>query len=332
MNAGYFEEATDWQNWLLRAVAGSPDQVQIMYGLAGERRLTELEIPWLPGYEESKPVRIGNAATEQLQIDIYGEMIAMMHNARKADLPRNDEARGLEIALLDHLAKIWRDPDEGIWEVRGGRRHFTHSKVMAWVAFDRAIKGCEEHGLKGEIERWRAIRQEIHDDVCQNGYDRELGSFVQSYGSKNLDASLLMIAKVRFLPADDPRVVGTVRAIERGLMVDGFVMRYNTHEVDDGLPPGEGAFLACTFWLADNYRLMGRESEARELLDRLLKLQNEVGLLSEQYDFAAKRLVGNFPQAFSHVALVNSAFNLTRDAKPAEQRSAAPAATARATV
>jgi GH15 family glucan-1,4-alpha-glucosidase len=315
MRAGYLEEASDWQDWLMRAVAGSPDQVQVMYGLAGERRLTELEIPWLPGYEKSTPVRIGNAATEQFQLDIYGEILSMMHFARQEKLPHDEATRDLEIALLNHLEKVWREPDEGIWEVRGGRRHFTHSKVMAWVAFDRAIKGCEEDALAGDVDRWRSVRQEIHDDVCKNAFDPELDTFVQSYGSKIVDASLLMIAKVRFLPPGDPRVIGTVRAIERDLMVDGFVMRYNTKEVDDGLPPGEGAFLACTFWLADNYQLMGREREARELLDRLLKLQNEVGLLSEQYDLTSKRLIGNFPQAFSHVALINTAINLSMAAE-----------------
>ena len=312
MRAGYFEEASDWQNWLLRAVAGSAQQTQIMYGLAGERQLPEWKLDWLPGYEGSRPVRIGNAASEQLQFDLYGEIASTLRHAREGKLPKNEAGIDLERELLGHLEKIWRDPDEGIWEVRGPRRQFTHSKVMAWVAFDRAIKSWDELGLDGPVERWRIVRQEIHDDVCKNGFDPELGSFVQSYGSKDLDASLLMIAKTHFLPASDARVAGTVRAIERDLLKDGFVLRYDTHGVDDGLPPGEGVFLPCSFWLADNYVLLGREKDAQELFERLLKLRNDVGLLSEEYDFNAKRLVGNFPQAFSHVALVNTAFNLNR--------------------
>ncbi len=312
MNSGYFDEASDWQNWLLRAVAGSPNQVQVLYGLAGERQIPEWELDWLPGYENAKPVRIGNAASNQLQLDLYGEIASVMHHARQGQLSRNLPGMDLERELLEHLLKIWREPDEGIWEVRGGRRHFTHSKVMAWVAFDRAIKSSEQFGLDGPLERWRAARQEIHDDVCQRGFDSGRGSFVQSYGSQNLDASLLMIAKTGFLPPSDARIAGTVRAIEKHLMQDGFVLRYNTQKVDDGLPPGEGLFLPCSFWLADNYLLLGRSSEAKKLFEKLLNLRNDVGLLSEEYDFKAKRLVGNFPQAYSHVALVNTALQLNR--------------------
>lgn len=310
MNAGYYDEASAWQDWLLRAVAGSPDQVQILYSLMGERLLPERELNWLPGYEGSKPVRIGNAASEQLQLDLYGELADALHQARKGKLPQNQPGVELERELLENLEKIWREPDEGIWEVRRSRRHFTHSKVMAWVAFDRAIKSWEQFGLKGPVERWRAVRQEIHDDVCRSGFDSILGSFVQSYGSKDLDASLLMIAKTGFLPPSDARVVGTVRTIEQHLLRDGFVLRYNTQEADDGLPPGEGAFLACSFWLADNYVLLGRVNDATQLFEKILRLRNDVGLLSEEYDIAGRRLVGNFPQAFSHVALVNTALGL----------------------
>lgn len=315
MQTGYYEEAADWQKWLLRAVAGSPDQVQIVYGLAGERQLTEMELPWLPGYTNSRPVRIGNAASEQLQLDIYGEISAALHQARKGNLPRNEQEVELQWKLMEHLEKIWREPDEGIWEVRGPRRHFTHSKVMAWLAFDRAVQSCEQFGLEGPVDRWRAVCQEIHEDVCREAYDPEMGSFVQYYGAKELDASLLFLAKSHFLPADDPRIVGTVQAIERDLLRNGFLLRYNTHQVDDGLPPGEGAFLPCSFWLADTYLLLGRISEAQALFDRLVKLPNDVGLLSEEYDVADKRLLGNFPQAFSHVALVNTALRLTHAAK-----------------
>jgi GH15 family glucan-1,4-alpha-glucosidase len=312
MNSGYLEEAAAWQNWLLRAVAGAPEQVQITYGLAGERWLTELELNWLPGYEESKPVRIGNAASEQRQLDIYGEITSMLLHARRGHLPENEPGTALEWKLLEHLEKIWTEADHGIWEIRGPRRHFTHSKVMAWLAFDRAIQSCEQFGLDGPVDRWRAIRRQIHDDVCRRGFDSDLGSFVQSYGSKVLDASLLLMARVGFLPLSDPRIIGTIRAIERHLLRAGLVIRYNTHEVDDGLNPGEGAFLPCSFWLADVYLLLGRYTEARQLFERLLTLQNNVGLLSEEYDLARRRLVGNFPQAFSHVALVNTALRLSR--------------------
>ena len=321
MNAGYYEEASAWQDWLLRAIAGDPAQAQIMYGLAGERQLAEWEVPWLPGYDGSSPVRIGNAAADQLQLDVYGEVSDALHHARKRKLQKDEPSFALQRSLLEYLEKIWREPDEGIWEVRGPRRHFTHSKVMAWVAFDRAITDSEEFGLKGPVDRWRVVRQQIHDDICRNGYDSELGSFVQSYGSKDLDASLLLLSIVGFLPPQDPRIVGTVRAIETHLMPNGFVARYNTLAVEDGLPPGEGAFLACSFWLADNYVLLGRYAEAEHLFTRLLVLQNEVGLLSEEYYPEGARLVGNFPQAFSHVALINTALNLSRVKGPAEQRS-----------
>jgi GH15 family glucan-1,4-alpha-glucosidase len=316
MRAGYFEEASDWQNWLLRAVAGSPKQAQVVYGIAGERQLPELELPWLAGYEGSKPVRIGNAAAEQLQIDVYGEISGAMHNARKGKLPKNEPSVDLESALLDHLEQIWREPDEGIWEVRGPRLPFTHSKVMAWVAFDRAVQSAEQFGMAGPVDRWRAIRDEIHEDVCRNAFDPAMNSFVQSYGSKNLDANLLMIAKSRFLAAPDPRVIGTVEAIEQHLVYNGFVLRYDTQQTEDGLPPGEGVFIPCSFWLADNYTLMGRVADAQNLVDRLFAIRNDVGLLSEEYDVAQKRLVGNFPQAFSHVALLNSIFNLNAAQNP----------------
>jgi GH15 family glucan-1,4-alpha-glucosidase len=311
MDCGYYNEAAEWQNWLLRAIAGSPDQVQIMYGLSGERQLTEWELGWLPGYEGAKPVRVGNAAADQLQLDIYGEIASALHHAREGNLPRNEPGMALEWTLLDHLEKIWQEPDEGIWEVRGPRQHFTHSKVMAWVAFDRAIKSCERFALKGPVDHWRALRQQIHDEVCRNAYDPKLGSFVQAYGSNNLDANLLMIGTMGFLPPSDPRFVGTVSAIEKDLKRNGFVLRYNTHEVNDGLPPGEGVFLACTFWLAETYALMGRHADAKKIMGELLSLQNDVGLLAEEYDLTSKRLVGNFPQAFSHIGLVNTALRIS---------------------
>ena len=320
MNANYYQEAHDWRDWLYRAVAGSPDQLQIMYGIAGERRLTEWEVPWLPGYENSAPVRIGNGAHSQLQLDVYGEVMDAFHQARLGGLAATDAGWGLQRALLRRLESVWKDADEGIWEMRGPRRHFTYSKIMAWVAFDRAIKSAEKFGLKGPIERWRQLREQIHDEVCRNGFDQELGSFVQAYGGKELDASLLLLAEVGFLPPDDPRFRGTVEAIERHLMVDGFVLRYDTGATVDGLPPGEGAFLACSFWMVDAYILIGRQGDARKLFDRLVTLCNDVGLLAEEYDPRVGRLVGNFPQAFSHVALVNSAFNLNNVAKPVEQR------------
>jgi GH15 family glucan-1,4-alpha-glucosidase len=320
MDAGFSDEAQSWREWLLRAVAGSPDQVQIMYGIAGERRLTEFEVPWLPGHEGSAPVRVGNAAHGQLQLDTFGEVMDALHQARCKGLALSESGWALQQAFLSHLEGIWTEPDEGIWEMRGGAQHFTYSKVMAWVAFDRAIKSAEQFGLEGPIDRWREVAATIHADVCRRGYDQELGSFVQSYGSKHLDASLLQLPLVGFLPPDDPRVRGTCQAIERRLLVDGFVMRYDTAASKDGLPPGEGAFLACSFWLVDAYIAQERWQDAQRLFGRLLELRNDVGLLSEEYDPHAGRLVGNFPQAFTHVALVNSAFNLTRLEEPEEHR------------
>ena len=311
LHADYEEEAAAWRRWLIRAVAGDPADIQIMYGVAGERRLTEYEVPWLPGYEGSAPVRIGNAASEQLQVDVFGEVIDALYQARVHGLPFESTVWDLQKVLLDYLEKIWREPDEGIWEIRGERRHFTHSKVMAWVAFDRAVRSVEEHASPGPGERWRAVRDEIHADVCKNGYDAELGSFVQSYGSKELDASLLLIPLVGFLPASDERVRGTIAAIERNLVVDGLVLRYRTQESGvDGLPPGEGVFLPCSFWLVDCLELLGRSEDAYALFERLIALANDVGLLSEEYDPREKRMLGNFPQAFTHLALVNSAFNV----------------------
>jgi len=320
MMCGFTKEAEDWRTWLLRAVAGDPSQINIMYGLGGERRLTELELEWLDGYEGSKPVRIGNAAHKQLQLDIFGEVLDAMHVARKNGLRADDNAWRLEQNLLGYLETIWRDPDEGIWEVRGPRRHFVHSKVMAWVAADRAVKAIQRYGLQGDLPRWQTLRDEIHADICSRGFDRKENCFVQYYGSSETDASLLMLPLVGFLPPDDPRLQGTVAAIERNLLRNGFVDRYRPHEQVDGLPPGEGTFLPCSFWLADNYRLLGRHDEARELFERLLALANDVGLYSEEYCPTGKRLLGNFPQAFTHVAMVNTALNLSRDEGPARKR------------
>jgi GH15 family glucan-1,4-alpha-glucosidase len=322
MNAGFHDEARAWREWLLRAAAGAPAQLQIMYGLAGERRLTEYEIDWLPGYERSRPVRIGNAAHGQLQLDVYGEVMDALHQAREAGLTAGKPDWALQRALLDHLAEVWREPDRGLWEIRGDARHFTYSKVMAWVAFERGVRAAKRLGLEGPIDRWEALCRQIHAEVCAKGFDADKGSFVQSYGSRELDASLLMLPMVGFLPPDDPRVQGTIAAVERELLVDGFLLRYDTRAGTDGLAGREGAFLACTFWLVDAYVLMHRIDDAQRLYERLLKLRNDVGLLSEEYDPVAKRLVGNFPQAFSHIALVNSAHNLAGARKPAEQRSA----------
>jgi GH15 family glucan-1,4-alpha-glucosidase len=311
LHADYADEAKAWRAWLLRAVAGDPADIQIMYGVGGERRLTELELPWLAGYEGSAPVRIGNAASEQLQIDVFGEVMDALYQARVHGVAFEKSAWSLQLMLLEYLEEIWRNPDDGIWEIRGERRHFVHSKVMAWVAFDRAVRTVEAQPLDGPVDRWREIRDEIHRDVCEHGYDAALGSFTQSYGSQELDASLLLIPLVGFLPATDPRVSGTVDAIERTLVSDGFVLRYRTRENDvDGLPPGEGVFLPCSFWLVDCLELLGRHDEARELFGRLIALANDVGLLSEEYDPKAKRMLGNFPQAFTHLALVSSAFNV----------------------
>ena len=321
MLGGYVDEAKAWRDWLLRAVAGSPSQLQIMYGMSGERRLDEHALDWLPGYEGSRPVRIGNRAVRQRQLDVYGEVNDALYQARKAGIESDPFAWSVQRELLEFLSEAWQQPDQGIWEVRGPRQHFTHSKMMAWVAFDRAVKSIERFRLEGPIDRWRQIREAIHAEVCAKGFDPRLGAFTQAYGSPSLDGSLLMMPLVGFLPPTDARVMGTVRAIERHLVEDGFVLRYRTHETDDGLPPGEGVFLACSFWLADNYAMMGRTQEARALFERLLSLRNDVGLLAEEYDPAARRLLGNFPQAFSHVGLVNTAYNLTpRQAAPAAER------------
>jgi GH15 family glucan-1,4-alpha-glucosidase len=311
-NAGYLDEASSWREWLLRAVAGHPSELNIAYGIRGERRLTELELPWLSGYEGSTPVRSGNAAYKQFQLDIFGEVEDTLFQCRKKGLAASEHAReGVAEALLNFLETGWNRPDEGLWEVRGPQRHFTHSKMMAWVAMDRAVQSMER-GWLPENRKWRRLRTEIHEQVCRQGFDPELNSFVQFYGSKRPDASLLMMPLVGFLPADDPRVVGTVRAIEKHLMSeDGFVARYLTDPEVDGLPHGEARFLACTFWLADNYILQGRRADAIRIFERLLAIRNDVGLLAEEYDSSAKRLLGNFPQAFSHVGLVNTAFNLS---------------------
>lgn len=310
MLGGYQEEARDWREWLIRAVAGKPAEMQIMYGVAGERRLTELELDWLPGYENSSPVRIGNAATRQRQLDVFGEVMDALHVARRVGLEPDENAWRVQQELMDFLESCWSEPDEGIWEVRGPRRHFTHSKVMAWVAVDRAVKAVEQFQLNGPVERWRKLRTEIHEQVCRDGFDPELNSFVQYYGAKTLDASLLTLPLVAFLPADDPRMRGTVAAIRRELTRDGFVNRYSTDPEVDGLPAGEGAFLVCTFWLADNLALQGRTAEARDLFESLLDLQNDVGLLAEEYDPDTGRMVGNFPQGFSHLGLIRTARHL----------------------
>jgi GH15 family glucan-1,4-alpha-glucosidase len=310
LQGNHGEEALAWRRWLLRAVAGDPADVQIMYGVAGERRLTEQELPWLAGYEGSRPVRIGNAASEQLQLDVYGEVLDALYQARVRGVAVDPQAWRIQLAVLDHLEDAWQEPDEGIWEIRGERQHFVHSKAMAWVAFDRAVRTVEDHGLDGPVDRWRELRDVIHEEVCERGFDHELGSFTQSYGSKELDASLLLLPLVGFLPGGDPRVRGTVEAIERELLQDGFVLRYRTKAGVDGLPPGEGVFLPCSFWLANCYELLGRREDALELFERLVGLSNDLGLLSEEYDPKAKRLLGNFPQAFTHLSLVVTAFNV----------------------
>jgi len=324
VNSGHLEEAQAWSEWLLRAMAGKPSQLQIMYGIAGERRLTEWEVPWLPGYDKSSPVRVGNAAHGQLQLDVYGELTGVLHHARQRGLASSESGWTLQRNILEHLEEVWPKMDHGIWEVRGDARHFTFSKIMAWVAFDRAIKSAQEFNLDGPIDRWREQCNKIHDDVCCHGFNTEMGSFVSSYGSEELDASLLLLPMIGFLPATDPRVRGTVDAIERSLLVDGLVMRYDTMETDDGLSSSEGAFLACSFWLVDAYVKLGRDADARRLFERLLTLCNDVGLLSEEYDPKTARLLGNFPQALSHIALINSAFNLNEAAKPAKQRQLDP--------
>lgn len=330
MHSGLFSEAEAWRQWLLRAIAGDPGSMQIMYGVGGERRLTEYDADWLPGYESSVPVRIGNAASEQFQLDVYGEVMDALHQARKDGLARDEDAWALQTAMMGYLERHWTRPDEGIWEVRGESQQFTHSKLMAWVAADRAVKAVQDFGLPGPERRWRALRDDIRSDILTHGYDHDRGTFTQYYGSAELDAAMLMAPLVGFLPASDEHIRGTVAAIEKELLVDGFVHRYtqppahvdpaSSRTADrqaersggvDGLPPGEGAFLACSFWLADNYALMGRRDEAHQLFERLLALRNDVGLLAEEYDPRAQRLTGNFPQAFSHVPLIQTARNLS---------------------
>jgi GH15 family glucan-1,4-alpha-glucosidase len=314
VRAGYEDEARAWRDWLVRAIAGSPDGPQSVYGIAGERRLGEIELSWLRGYEGSRPVRIGNAACTQVQLDVYGEVLDALYHARAAGLPPSDDAWLLSKRLLDILENVWRDPDEGIWEVRGPRRQFTHSKVMVWVAFDRAVRFVEDLGRDGPVDRWRAISAEVHDQVCREGFDTGRAAFTQSYGSDRLDASLLLMPLVGFLPIDDPRVTSTVEAIERELTHDGLVLRYRADEenVDvDGLPPGEGTFLPCSFWLVEVMALQGRRDEAEALFEHLLSLRNDLGLLAEEYDPALGRQLGNFPQAFTHLALVDAALTLS---------------------
>ncbi len=315
LRTGYREEARAWREWLLRAVAGDPENLQIMYGIAGERELGEAELDWLPGYENSAPVRVGNGAANQLQLDVYGEVTEALHLAHMTGLTRNDYAMGLQLKLITYLEKHWEEPDEGIWEVRGPRRHFVHSKVMAWVAVDRTIKLIESGDAEGPLERWHQLREDIHRDVCERGYDPERNTFTQSYGSQELDASLLLIPQMGFLPPDDKRVIGTIEAIQRELSTeDGFVLRYPTEGDDagvDGLEGDEGAFLACSFWLADDLAMIGRVDEARRLFEKLLSLRNDLGLLAEEWDSRLQRQVGNFPQAFSHVPLIDTALRLT---------------------
>ncbi|MFF0502297.1 glycoside hydrolase family 15 protein [Streptomyces griseus] len=315
LRTGYREEARAWREWLLRAVAGDPENLQIMYGIAGERELGEAELDWLPGYENSGPVRVGNGAANQLQLDVYGEVTEALHLAHMTGLTRNDYAMGLQLKLIEYLEKHWEEPDEGIWEVRGPRRHFVHSKVMAWVAVDRTIKLVESGDVEGPLERWHQLRDDIHRDVCERGYDKERNTFTQSYGSKELDASLLLIPQMGFLPPDDKRVIGTIEAIQRELSTeDGFILRYPTEGEDagvDGLAGDEGAFLACSFWMADDLAMIGRVDEARQLFEKLLALRNDLGLLAEEWDSNLQRQVGNFPQAFSHVPLIDTALRLT---------------------
>jgi len=331
MNLGYYEEANAWRAWLLRSIAGNPEQMQIMYGLGGERRLPEYELPWLSGYENSRPVRIGNAAATQIQLDVYGEVADAMTQAAKGGLPRPARSAAIVKVIMPFLEKVWHQPDEGIWEIRSEPQHFTHSKVMAWVAFDRnahfAIQAAETEEDRALARHYRAVADEIHADVCLNGYDAQLGSFVQTYGGKALDASLLQLVLTGFLPATDPRVIGTVAAIEKALMQDGLLLRYDSDRTEDGVSGREGTFLVCSFWLADVYVLLGRHAEARALFDRLCNLCNDVGLLAEQYDVQDQRMLGNFPQAFSHIGIINTALNLHRAACPAKARANGHSAT-----
>jgi GH15 family glucan-1,4-alpha-glucosidase len=321
MNSGYTGEASAWHNWLLRAVAGSPANMQIMYGIKGQRRLLEWEADWLPGYEGALPVRVGNAAHAQLQLDVYGELIDAFHQSRTAKLELDEGSWALECSVLEHLAEVWNRPDHGIWERRGDGRHYVSSKVMTWVAFDRGIKSAEQFGFKAPLETWRGLRDAIHRDVCEKGFDRELNSFVESYGSKLLDASILMLPSVGFLPPTDPRVRGTLDAIERHMMRDGFVLRHDPREISDETQPIEGAFLACTLWLADAYVLAGEFDKAQTLFDRVVGVANDLGLLAEEFDTVAGRQTGNFPQALTHIALINTAHNLS-EAKPSTDKPA----------
>jgi len=323
LTSGYQHEAIAWREWLLRAAAGSPKDLQIMYGLHGEQRLIELTLDWLPGFAGSRPVRIGNAAYSQLQLDVYGELVGSLHAARRFGIGASDAAWELQLVIIEHLERMWREPDEGIWEVRGPRRHFVHSKLIAWTAFDRMIASARMFGLKGPVDHWTKVRDAIHGDICANGFDAECNSFVQYYGATHVDAALLFIPIIGFLPPDDPRVVGTVAAIERELMQDGLVCRYRTRGEVDGLPGGEGAFLACSFWLCDVYQLMGRTEDARGLFERLIGYANDLGLLAEEYDPRAGRQLGNFPQAFSHVSLINTAHALSAGSVGASEQRAA---------
>ncbi|MDE2183586.1 MAG: glycoside hydrolase family 15 protein [Alphaproteobacteria bacterium] len=324
VGAGFHQEAEDWRDWLHRAVAGTPDALQIMYGIAGERELREWEVDWLPGFRNSRPVRVGNAASTQSQLDVFGEVADALHLARKAGIGATDIGWDVQCAAVEHLEKIWQEPDDGIWEVRGGRRHFTHSKIMAWVAFDRSIHDAQLYSLPAPVERWKAVRAEVHRVTCERGFDKKKNAFVQSFGSDELDASLLLIASTGFLPIEDSRVRGTIAAIERELVVEGFVRRYRTESGADGLPPGEGVFLACSFWLADVYLRQGRTKEAHALIDRLLALRNDLGLLSEEYAPNGRCLVGNFPQAFSHLSLVNTILSAHGELPTRDQLATAP--------
>jgi GH15 family glucan-1,4-alpha-glucosidase len=315
VNGGYMNEAIAWQDWLLRALAGSPEQVQIMYGLKGDRQLIEWEAGWLPGYEKSQPVRIGNAASSQVQLDIYGEVMNCFYQAHRAIGHQTEDDFHVLVKLIAQLEKIWQQPDKGIWEVRGEPQQFTYSKMMTWVAFDRAIRIAEQFHYEAPVEKWKTIRETIHNEICSNAFDTEKNSFMQSYGSSQLDAALLLMPVFGFLSGADPRVKGTVEAIERELMPDGLVLRYKTADVDDGLPPGEGVFLACSFWMVSSLHAIGRVRDAKKLFNRLLKLRNDLGMLSEEYDPVCKRMVGNFPQAFSHIAMVNAAFDLDTNSK-----------------
>ncbi len=320
LRSGYTQEALAWRRWLLRAVAGRGDDLHIMYGVAGERRLPEMELPWLPGYENSQPVRIGNEAHQQFQLDVFGEVLDCLHLGRHYGLRAAADEWPIERELLNRLEQVWREPDEGIWEIRGAKRYFTHSRLMAWVAFDRAVKDVEYYGVEGPVDRWRRLRDQLHAEICERGFNKSKNAFVQFYDGDDLDASLLMMTEVGFLSASDSRMVGTIAAIERELMRDGFVDRYRSESGVDGLPRGEGAFLLCTFWLADNYALMGRKEDAERLFENLLAVRNDVGLLAEEYDPIARRQLGNFPQAFSHLGLINTARNLTHRDQPAVVR------------